>query len=172
VTDAIPFWFHLLAVTVWVGPQVFLLTAALPAVRLIDDAQLRLRVTRVLTRRFGWLALAAMLVIVLSGISNVYDRMLDDDLDIFNLDLRYAWIFVTKMSLVGLAVALTALHSLVVGPRLLRLQEQAAASGDAGEVTSLRRASILISSLGLLATLGALFAAALLADHRFAFQPV
>ncbi len=172
MTDAIPFWFHILGVTVWVGPQFFLFLVAMPAVRLIEDPRVRLRVMRILTGRFGWLALAAMVVIVLSGISNVYDRMLDDDLDVFNFDLRYAWIFVAKMALVGLAVAFTTLHSFVVGPRLLQLQEQAAASSDEGEVAALRRASMLFSVLGLLATLGALFAAALLADHRFALRPV
>jgi uncharacterized membrane protein len=171
MTDAIPFWFHIVAVTVWVGPQVFLFAVTMPALRTIEDPHLRLRVVRIVARRFGWLAWAAMAVIVLSGISNLYDRILDDKLDVFNFDLRYAWIFVAKMALVGLTVGLTAVHSFLIGPRLIRLQE-AATSGDPSQAAALRRASALVSALGLLGSLGAIFAATLLADHRFAFQPV
>jgi uncharacterized membrane protein len=171
MTDVIPFWFHIVAVSVWVGPQFFLFLVAIPALRIVEDDNLRLRLLRFITRRFGILSAVAMLVIVLSGISNLYDRMLDDNLDVFNFDLRYAWIFVTKMALVGVMVGLTAVHSFVIGPRLIRLQE-AAASIVGNQRAALRRASALISALGLLASLGAIFAATLLADHRFAFQPV
>ena len=175
MTDAIPTWVHIVAATVWVGPQFFLFVAAIPALRSIEDRQARLRALRIITVRFGWLAWAALLVLVLSGLSNTYDLILDDDFPIFfDFDFRFAWIFVTKMALLGLAVFLTALHSFVIGPRQLRLQEQAITVGrdSPAEAASLRRLSMLVSGLVLLASLGVLFAATLLADHTFSARPV
>ena len=72
MSDAVTPWLHILAVTVWVGPQFFLFIAALPAIRTIEDRQARARVMRVIVTRFGWLAWAAMAVIVLTGISNLF----------------------------------------------------------------------------------------------------
>lgn len=174
MTDAIPFWLHIVAATVWVGPQFFLFVAAVPALRSIEDRRARLQALRIVTVRFGWLAWAALLVLVLSGISNVYDLILDDDFPIFfDFDFRFAWIFVTKMALLGLAVLLTALHSFVIGPQQLRLQEQAIAAGEESPQTaSLRRLSLTVSGLVLLASLGVLFAATLLAEHDFSARPV
>src|SRR5207244_9868561 len=72
MSDAVTPWLHILAVSVWVGPQFFLFIAALPAIRTIEDRQARARVMRVIVTRFGWLAWAAMAVIVLTGISNLF----------------------------------------------------------------------------------------------------
>jgi len=172
--DAIPFWLHIVAATIWVGPQFFLFVAAVPAIRLIEDRRVRLNVLRMVTVRFGWLAWAALLVLILSGLSNTYDLILDDDFPIFfDFDFRFAWIFVAKMALLGLAVLLTAIHSFLLGPRQLRLQEDAIAAGqDNPQAAGLRRLSMLVSGLILLASLGILFAAVLLAEHDFSARPV
>lgn len=173
MTDVIPFWLHIVAATVWVGPQFFLFVAAVPALRSIEDRRARLQALRIITVRFGWLAWAALLVLVLSGISNLFDRI-DDGFDIFNRGLRYYWIFNAKMGLLLLAVLLTALHSFVIGPRQISLQEAALAAGtsDPEGAAALRRLSIALSGAALLASLGILFAAALLNNERFSFQPV
>jgi uncharacterized membrane protein len=169
VTSTITFWLHIVAATAWVGPQLFLVLV-IPALRALEPPA-RARALRVLTQRFGWLGGAALVVLVLSGISNLFQRI-DDGFDVFNPDLRYLWIFVTKMSLLGLAVILTALHSFVVGPRQLRLMEASAGGPPSPELARARRATMLLSALVLLASLGILFAAALLANHAFSFQPV
>ena len=154
--EAINPWLHILAATIWVGPQVFLFVAAVPAIRTVEDAQVRARIMRVLTTRFGWLAWGAMLVLVISGIGNLYEH----DLSVDTLfDLNFGIIFQVKMTLVIATVALTALHSFVIGPRLLSLQEGAA---DETEVASTRRVSIIVSAGNLLLALGILFCAALL----------
>ena len=36
MVDAISTWLHALAITLWIGPQVFLFAAAVPAGRTID----------------------------------------------------------------------------------------------------------------------------------------
>ena len=82
------------------------------------------------------------------------------------LDLNYGRILEVKIALVIATVALTALHSFVVGPRLLRLQESVA---DEAQIASTRRSSIIISASNLVLALGILFAAALL-NTNFALE--
>ncbi len=156
MTEAFNPWLHILAATIWVGPQVFLFVAAVPAIRTVEDAQVRARIMRVLTTRFGWLAWGAMLVLVTTGIANLYEHALSVE-ELF--ELNFGIIFQVKMTLVILTVALTALHSFVIGPRLLSLQESAA---DQAQVASARRVSIIVSAGNLLLALGILFCAALL----------
>jgi uncharacterized membrane protein len=170
MSEAVTPWLHILAVAVWVGPQFFLFIAALPAIRTIEDRQTRARVMRIVATRFGWLAWAAMLVIVLSGISNLYQVGADTPLNWASAnDFRYGRIFAEKMVFVGTAVALTAVHTFVVGPRQLALAEQVDA--DPAETARLRRISIVISSVALLASVLAIFMGALLANHDYSFEP-
>ena len=170
MSDAITPWLHILAVAVWVGPQFFLFIAAIPAVRTIEDRQTRARVMRVIVTRFGWLAWGAMLVIVLSGISNLFQVGGDTPLNWASAnDFRYGRIFMEKMVFVGLAVGLTAVHTFVVGPRQLALNEQMDA--DPEEANRLRRLSIIISAVALLASVFAMYMGAVLANHSYSFEP-
>jgi uncharacterized membrane protein len=168
MSGAVTPWLHILAVSVWVGPQIFLFLAAIPAVRTIEDRQVRARVMRVIVTRFGWLAWAAMLVIVLSGISTLFQRA-DDFGHIWDSDYRFARVFAEKMVFVGLAVGLTAVHTFIVGPRQLALNEQMDA--DPGQTDRLRRLSIIISAGALLASIIAIYMGAVLANHDYSFQP-
>lgn len=170
MSDAITPWIHVVAVAVWLGPQFFLFLAAVPAVRVIDDPAVRLRVMRVLTRRFGWLAWGAMLVIVLSGVSNLFQVGGDpESIDISSTDFRYFHLFSLKMVVLGVVVLLTALHSFVIGPRLMDIQEEM--GGDAPEAVRVRRWSIAISALALLGSVAVVYIGALLANHGYSFQP-
>jgi len=72
VSEAFNPWLHVIAATIWVGPQFFLFIAAVPAMRTVEDVQTRARAMRVLTTRFGWLAWGAMAVLVLTGIGNLF----------------------------------------------------------------------------------------------------
>ncbi len=168
MSEAITPWLHILAVSVWIGPQFFLFIAAVPAVRTIEDVQTRARVMRVIVTRFGWLAWGAMLVIVLSGISNLFQEA-DDFGHIFDGDYRYLRIFMEKMVLVGIAVALTAVHTFIVGPRQMALNEQMDA--DPEQTARLRRISIALSAVALLASIGAVYLGAVLGNHDYSFQP-
>lgn len=163
MAEAFTPWLHILAATVWVGPQFFLFIAAIPALRTIEDMHIRARAMRVLTTRFGYLAWGAMAVLVVTGIGSLFEH--DTDLDIL-FDRNYGTIFIVKMVLVGAVVALTALHTFVVGPRLLDLQEK---MSDEAELAPARRTSIIVSASSLLLALGILFCGALLRTE-FAFQ--
>ncbi len=168
MSKAVTPWLHILAVTIWVGPQFFLFLAAVPAVRTIEDRDTRARVMRVIVTRYGWLAWAAMGVIVLTGVSNLFQEA-EEFGHVWDFDYRYAQVFSTKMVLVGLTVLLTAVHTFIVGPRQMALNEQMEA--DPAAVSRLRRLSIAISSLTLIASIAVIFAAALLANHEYSFQP-
>ena len=172
MSEAITPWLHILAATIWVGPQFFLFLAAVPAIRTIEDCQTRARVMRIIVTRFGWLAWGAMAVIVLTGISNLFQVAADLNLnasDLIGSDYRFGRIFWEKMVLVGLTVLLTAVHTFIVGPRQMALNEQMEA--DPGQVSRLRRLSIATSSLSLLLSIAVVFLAAVLANHNYSFQP-
>ena len=167
MSDSITPWVHIVAVTVWLGPQFFMFLVTIPAVRVIEDPEVRLKVMRVIVTRFGWLAWAAMAVIVLSGISNLFQEA-NEFGHLWDPEYRYFQIFSTKMLLVGLIVFLTALHTFVIGPKQLRLMEEM--RSDSAEAASLRRSSIIISSLTLLVSIAVVYAGALLANHDYSFQ--
>jgi len=170
MSEAITPWLHILAVSVWVGPQFFLFLAAVPALRTIEDRQLRARVMRVIVTRFGWLAWGAMLVIVLSGVSNLFQEGADTPLSWASAsDFRYGRIFAEKMVFVGIAVALTAVHTFVIGPRQLALNGQMDA--DPEQTDRLRRISIIVSGVSLLASIFAIYMGSVLANHDYSFQP-
>ena len=169
MSDSITPWLHILAVSVWVGPQFFMFLVAMPALRAVEDAETRLRVMRIIIYRFGVLAWVAMGVIVLSGISNLFQEADEPGSNIWDSDYRYYNIFFGKMFLVGLTVVLTALHTFVVGPRQLRLVEEM--RSDSADAARLRRISITISALALLVSIVVIFMGALLANHEFSFEP-
>ena len=161
------FWIHLLAAATWVGSQVFMFVAVVPALRTLDEAARRGAVV-VLNRRFAWLGWGALAILVLTGIDNVIQRQDDTDL-VFDYDFRYAWIFAVKLVLVAVVIALTAIHTNVVGPRLLALQERGQASAGLGRM---RRLSIQLSVVNLLAGVAILFLVALLQNGEFSFEKI
>jgi uncharacterized membrane protein len=173
MVDAISTWLHVLAITLWIGPQVFLFAVAVPAVRTIEDAGVRARVLRVLTVRFGWLAWSAMALIFFTGISNLFvaagDLSGQNAGDLLSSDLRFTRIFWEKMFLVSVAVVLTAVHTFSIGPRQLRLMEDA--STDEGAMRRVRRLSMVTSGIALLASIGALYLGAVLVHHDYSFGP-
>ena len=156
--EAINPWIHIVAATIWVGPQVFMMVAAVPAVRTIEDMQVRTKVMRVITTRFNYLAWGALTVLVITGIANLYEHDLDVD-QLF--DLNFGVIFQVKMTLVIAAVILTALHSFVLGPRVLDMQESVA---DEADIAPVRRWSIIVSGANGLIALAIVFCGALLSS--------
>ena len=167
--QAFTVWLHLLAVSIWIGPQFFMFLAALPAIREIGDRQLRARVMRIVVTRFGYLAWGALVIIVLTGISNIFQTT-NDFPYVFDYDYRYAQIFSTKMTVLGATVLLTAAHTFIVGPQQMRLAEDP--NPDEAQVAGLRRLSIVLSSTALLGSIIVLFLGALLTNHEWSFRAV
>ena len=163
--QSIVFWIHLLAAATWVGSQVFMFAAVVPALRAMGDEAARYRAVVVLNRRFAWLGWGALAILVLTGINNA----IRED-DVFDFDVRYGWIFVAKLVLVAVVIALTAIHSYVLGPRLMALQEGGQAR--AAELSRMRRQSIQLSAVNLLASVVILFLVALLQNPEFSFERI
>ena len=161
--SAIPLWIHLLAAATWVGAQVMMVAVVVPSVRPLGPDDRHTVMTRV-TTRFGYLGLASLLFLVVTGIDNI-SRFSPDNM----FDMRYGYILATKIALVIAVVLLTAYHAMVVGPRLLALQTEA--PGDVEGARKLRARSIAASSMTLLFSIIILFCAALL-NTRFAFADV
>ncbi len=166
---------HLGFVAIWIGAQVLVAVAVVPALRTIPTEGVRLDALEQFTRRFNRLAWLALAGIVLTGSLLAQERI--DDIKTISdtiFDLRWGYLFVIKMSLVIVMAVVTALHAFGVGPRLLRLQRQMADRQLAGEdaaVRSLRAQSILLSMLGLALSLTLLAAGAFLSNTSFSWVP-
>lgn len=168
MADAVNLWLHIFAATLWVGPQVFLFVAVVPALRQVTDAVERTRMLRVVVYRFGYLSLAAMAVLVATGVQNI----LNANETYFAsgpgmLDYRFGVILVVKLTMVAVTIALTAYHALVIGPRQLALSE---GGGHEAELARLRLKSIVVSGLNLALSVGILFAAAMLATQSYSLR--
>ncbi|HXH21330.1 MAG TPA: DUF4149 domain-containing protein [Dehalococcoidia bacterium] len=163
--EALPYWLHLIAAAAWVGPQLMMFLVVVPGLGALDTGT-RARFLARISVRFGWLGAASLALLLLTGIDNI-DRYAPGRM----FEFRYGYILAVKLALFGIVTVLTALHSLVVGPRLLRLQELAAHSPDSAPgLPRARRASALLSALTLVLSLAVLFCAALLRS-RWAFGP-
>jgi uncharacterized membrane protein len=158
MVDALPRALHVVGAVAWLGPQLMMFIAVVPALRAIDDSA-RSRAMAVLTVRLNYLAWGALALLLLTGLYTVGDRVAD-----FNL-------FVVKSAFALAIIGLTAWHSFVVGPRLRALQEEAAATGgsDAAVMRGLRRQTVMVSALNLLLGLAIVYMGVLLRQTEFSF---
>jgi uncharacterized membrane protein len=154
---ALVLWIHIIAATIFVGPQVFLFAAAVPAMRTIDDVAARARATRVVTMRFGFIATGALLVLIATGIGNYISA---NDRGLLDLD-RYFFVLQIKLTLVAIVLLLTLAHGAILGRRLLRLTESGASEA---EIAAARRWSLAASVAIFLLSVAILLCAALLAS--------
>lgn len=155
MVDAIVIWLHIVAAVVFIGPQIFLVAVAMPALRSIEDVRARQVASRRITRGFGILGGIALAVLLATGVWNFYAAQ-DDGLMEFE---RYFFVMQAKLTLVTVVIVLVALHAAVFGRRLQALQERGAPEH---ELTAARRWSVLASSATLLVSLTILLLAALL----------
>jgi putative copper export protein len=100
-------WVHVLAAITWVGGMLFIALVLVPTVRAVGDAALRARVVRESGRRFRTIAWAALAVLILTGLLNLW----------LQPGLLRAPRLHWKLGLVGLALILGAFHDFVLGPR-------------------------------------------------------
>ena len=151
---------HLIAAAVWAGGLVFLGLAVGAARRTVADRE-RIALFRRLGRRFLVVGGMALAVLIATGTDMAADR-LGSFGDLF--DTGYGKRLAEKLGLVIVVILLTAFHSLVQGPALSRLREQALERpGDAELAAAIRRKAAragIVSALNLLATLAILVLAA------------
>ncbi len=150
-------WMHILGIALWVGPQFFLAFAWVPTSRRITDARTRVAAMRSITRRFGYIGGAGLLLIVVAGtyLISTWRDYWGIPSDVGFLELRYGWIFTIKMLLLVVMLLLVAVHVFSIGPRQIELLEAQAGGReiDEAELARLRRLSMTLSILTLAITL-------------------
>jgi putative copper export protein len=131
-----------------------------PAIRSVSDARSRIAILQRVTVRFAYLGFGALALLVVTGIDNI-DRYAPADL----FEYRYGYILVAKVIMLVLVLILTAIHTFLVGPRLLNLMAMELdrpGQDDNGQTKTWRLRSVMISALTLLFSLAIIFCAALL----------
>jgi uncharacterized membrane protein len=169
-------WLHVLGIALFLGPQVFLAFAWIPASRGIEDLPTRVRAMRTITRRFGYIGGAGLVLIIVGG-----SYLIGDWRDYYGVpgevsfaDLRYGVTFMVKMTLLLVMLAVLGLHTFVFGPRLLERMEDRAAGRPVSEdeIRSLRMQSMFASIAVLLLTLVILALGVALATTSWSLQEV
>ncbi len=164
---------HVFGVAVWLGGQIVTAACVIPALRAVGDRTIWLNTLEGFTRRFGRVGIIAMLVIVISGGAMIDPRL--DQVRNFGSeihDARWGYIFVIKMVLWAMMIALIGLHQFVFGPRQLELARQTAnADEDTPELKRVRTITIMLSISGLLLTLLVAGTGAFLGNHNFSMLP-
>ena len=110
---------HVAAAAIFVGPQLLLFFAVMPATWLIDDERLRRDVTLVISRRFGKIAAFALLILLLTGLYQFYFIVPDtvsSDMATYN----FGRIFMLKMTLFIVVLGLVVLH-IILGKKIGKL---------------------------------------------------
>ena len=156
--SSVPLWLHVLGAAVWVGSQVMMFVVVIPSLRTAEPAT-RGPVLAAVTKRFGYLGLAALLLLALTGLDNL-NRYAPSDL----LEFRYGSILAVKLVMFAAIVVLTAVHALYLGPKLLALQTRLPPGDSVADeaMRSLRARSVGISVAVLLLSLAILFCGVLL----------
>jgi uncharacterized membrane protein len=136
-------WLHLLGVALLIGPQFFLAYAWIPASRGIEDMQVRIKAMRTITRRFGYIGGAGLVLIVVAGgylVGNWRDYYGVPD-DTGFTDVRFGVVFIIKMVLFVLMLVALAVHIFFLGPRQMDRME-AVARGETVSEVDVRKARI------------------------------
>ncbi len=166
-------WLHVIGVAIWLGGQIITAACVIPALRSVGDRTIWLNALEGFTKRFGRVGIVAMVIIVITGGAMVDPRL--DQAENFGPDIydaRWGYIFVIKMALWAVMIALIGLHQFVFGPRQLELaRESAAAEQDTPALKRVRRLTIILSISGLLVTLLVAGAGAFLGNHNFSMMP-
>jgi uncharacterized membrane protein len=164
--DTISLILHVTAAAALVGPQLLLFGAVIPATTQLPEAQ-RGAVTRVVTRRFGMLAGAALVVLLATGLYQFYS-VVPEAVQEEMAEFRFGMIFMTKMTVFVALLALIVAHAAWLGPRIQR--ELDAASGEDTEaLRTLRRRSLWISGAMVAASLAVLALGVTLGHHEYSY---
>ncbi len=167
-------WLHILGVALFVGPQFFLAFAWVPASRTIEDMPTRITAMRTITRRFGYVGGAGLVLIVLAGGYLIGDwrnfYAVPDDAGF--TELRFGVVFIIKMVLLTIMLIALGIHMFILGPRQMdRLEAQARGENvSESELRKARMQSMTFSILGLVLALAIMVLGAMLNDVSWSLQ--
>ncbi len=149
---------HVLLAAIFVGPQVLLFYAVIPSTWLITDERLRRQVTGVVTQRFGMLAGASIVGLIITGMYQLNSARVGPEIRDNMMSYGFGAIFLAKMVALLSLIVLIGVHGMVFGRRI-RAASEAVERGDLdpSELEAARRASLLFSTLILLLSVAILF---------------
>lgn len=160
---------HVLFAALLVGPQVLLALAVVPSTWLIEDEALRRSVTRVVTQRYARIASVAIVGLLVTGLYQ-YVSMVPSAIRADLAHYRFGYLFMTKMVMFVLVLALIAVHAGGVARRITRISE-AVERGEAtpDELEAARRTSFMLSMVMMLLSIAALMLGAALGNHESSY---
>jgi putative copper export protein len=160
---------HVSLAAILVGPQLLMFLAVTPASWLIGDHELRTQVVRVIARRFAVLSVFALIGLLLTGLYQLYNVTPDiirEDMT----DYRFGVIFMIKMTLFLLLIAMIAFHGAVLARRMARVTEELRAGrAEAADLEGARRNSMLFSGLMVLVSFAILAMGVLLGNPQYSY---
>lgn len=150
-------WVHILGVALYVGPQFFLAFAWVPASRNIADLPTRNAAMRTITRKFGMIGGIGLTLIFIAGmyLITAWRTYYGVPEDVGFTDVRFGVIFIMKMNILLVMLAVVGVHMFVTGPKLVDAMDAAVNGGAAAEakVKRLRKQSMILSITGLILVL-------------------
>ena len=171
--DTLSLCLHVFFAAVLVGPQLLLFYAVIPSTWLIEDEGLRRSITQVVTRRFAMLSGISLVGLIVTGLYQFYsDNIVPPGVREEMMDYRWGLIFSTKMTLLLVLIALTAVHGIVFGRRI-RAASEAVERGEIepGQLESARRGSLIFSTLIMVVSIALLFLGVMLGYSGYSEVP-
>jgi uncharacterized membrane protein len=164
---------HVLFASLVVGPQILLFFAVTPATWLVEDHDLRSRMLRVITSRFAFLFVVALLGLLVTGVYQLTnDSIVPPEIQDSMGEYRFGQILGLKIVLIAVLVVMVVFHAMVLARRT-RDATEGVASGrlEAWELERARRNSLVFSGFMILVSIAILALGVLLAFAPFADQP-
>lgn len=158
-------WVHILAACVWVGGMAFLAIILVPALRKLPDRGIALALIQSTGRRFkigGWIALVVLMLTGITNVSGLFGSM----------TLMFDGAFwagpagrtlAVKLCLVAITLTISATHDFVVGPKAVAAMR----SGSPESAESLRRAASWMGRANFLIALAIVLCGVLIARGGF-----
>jgi uncharacterized membrane protein len=164
---------HVTAAAILVGPQVLMFLAVTPSTWLIDDEKLKANITHVIARRFGMLASGSLLVLLVTGLYQFY-ALVPEPIQNEMMDYNFGAIFIVKMTLFTLLVALILVHVGIFSRRVSRLSERVMQDASDEEaryaLDAARLQSFTFSLVLLVVSIAILWLGVALGDASYSYQ--
>ncbi|MGQ9632179.1 MAG: CopD family protein [bacterium] len=145
-------WLHLLATVIWIGGMAFYVLVLIPSLAAIDPPQ-RGRLLGVLIKRYAPIAWGSVILLIVTGVLITVNRAA---LDALSRTAPYRIVLAIKHVIVLAMVAIGAITSFVIGPKLMapppKPEEASSGPPPAGpppEVMKLQRRSATLGNINL-----------------------
>ncbi len=165
---------HVLFASALVGGEILLFFAVVPSTWLIDDEGLRRQVTMVVARRFSSIVGVSLVGLLVTGLAMFYtDIFVPPGIREDIMGFHFGRVFVAKMTLFLVLIAMIGIHGAVFGRRIARISDAVEAGEmEPGELEQARRNSFLFSAFMVVVAVLLLFLGASLGNHAYSHDPL